>query len=278
MRLFSIQAADGEQAAVGVPGRGLAPVPSIDPALPPDVLGLLGVGLPADLAERATRLPDSALVPRDSAVHRPLVRRPRKVIGIGLNYREHAEDLSAPLPAEPTSFLKGDHTIIGAGDPIPLPPQSERVTAEAELGLVIGRECGWVSEADALDHVAGICAVLDQTAEDIFQRNLRFMTRAKNFPGFLSLGSELVSLDELGPVGDVRVTTVLNGAVVRSSTVASMIFSPAHLVSFHSAVMPLYPGDVISSGTPGAAVLAEGDVVEARIEGLAALVNPVTTS
>ena len=182
------------------------------------------------------------------------------------------------MPDEPASFLKGDHTIIGAGDPIPLPPQSARVTAEAELGLVIGRECRWVSEAEALDHVAGVCVVLDQTAEDIFQRNLRFMTRAKNFPGFLSLGSELLTLDELGPLPDVRVTTVRNGEVVRSGTVADMIFSPAHLVSFHSAVMPLYPGDVISSGTPGAAVLHEGDVVEARIDGLSTLVNPVRSS
>jgi 2-keto-4-pentenoate hydratase/2-oxohepta-3-ene-1,7-dioic acid hydratase in catechol pathway len=102
---------------------------------------------------------------------------------------DHASDLAERIPTEPASFMKGDHTIIGPGDPIPVPSQSNRTTAEAELGLVIGRECYQVEEDVALDYVAGVCPVLDQTAEDILERNPRFLTRSKNFPGFFSFGA-----------------------------------------------------------------------------------------
>ena len=124
-------------------------------------------------------------------------RRPRKIWGIGLNYVAHATDLTETVPDEPASFMKGDHTIIGPGDPIPLPSQSERVTAEAELGLVIGRLCRDVEPENALDHVFGVCPVLDQTAEDILARNPRFLTRSKNFPGFLSFGPAIAALSEV---------------------------------------------------------------------------------
>jgi 2-keto-4-pentenoate hydratase/2-oxohepta-3-ene-1,7-dioic acid hydratase in catechol pathway len=199
---------------------------------------------------------------------------PRKIWGIGLNYVDHAGDLAEPVPDEPASFIKGDHTIIGPSEPIVLPAQSERVTAEAELGLVIGQYCRDVSETEALDHVWGVVPILDQTAEDILRRNPRFLTRSKNFPTFFSFGPHLIPLDEVD-LGRVEVQTVHNGVVARRNTVSNMTFSPEFLVSFHSKVMPLFPGDIIATGTPGAVVVTAGDVVECRIPGVGSLRNPV---
>ena len=171
--------------------------------------------------------------------------------------------------------MKGDQTIIGPGDSIELPPESRRVTAEAELGVVIGRPCRRVSEADALDYVAGYCLILDMTAEDILQKNPRYLTRSKNFDTFFSFGPELITRDEVADVLAVEVGTWKNGQLHRKNVVANMQFPPAYLVSFHSHVMTLYPGDIISSGTPGAVVIEDGDVAECRIEGLGTLSNPV---
>lgn len=279
MRLSTI-ALDGREApAVLVPGRGLALLSDVDSSLPASLLDVLRQGLPAGLQAAAASVPEGRLVDPRSATYRPLYRHPRKILGIGLNYRAHAADLSAPVPDEPASFFKADHTIIGPEDVIDLPEQSDRITAEAELGLIFGRECRGVGEPDALQYVAGVCLILDQTAEDILQRNPRFLTRAKNFPGFFSFGPELVTMDEVltqfGTLEKISVSTVNNGQVQASATIAEMIFSLPHLISFHSKVMPMYPGDIISTGTPGATVINDGDLAEARIEGIGVLRNQV---
>ena len=139
----------------------------------------------------------------------PLYRRPRKIWGIGLNYVEHAGDLSESAPAdEPASFMRPDTTIIGPGDEVVLPAQSERVTAEAELALVIGREARDVPEEDAPSVVAGFTTVLDMTAEDILRRNPRYLTRSKSFDTFFSFGPELVTPDEIEDVEALEVSTV----------------------------------------------------------------------
>lgn len=199
----------------------------------------------------------------------------RKLLGIGLNYRAHADDLGAPYPDAPVFFTKGEHTIAPSNASIELPPDSDRVTTEAELGLVVGRECHEVGQSDALDYVAGIVAVLDQTAEDILQRNPRFLVWSKNYPTFLVVEPALVPLErarEVGgaDLGKLVVSTVHNGAVHRQSPVSDMVFSPAEIVSRLSHTMPLRPGDLICTGTPGAVPLADGDAVACRIEGLAA--------
>jgi len=206
----------------------------------------------------------------------PLYRRPRKIWGIGLNYVEHAGDLSETAPSEePASFMRPDTTIIGPGEEVVLPAQSERVTAEGELALVIGREAKNVSEEEAPFVVAGLTTVLDMTAEDILRKNPRYLTRAKSFDTFFSFGPQLVTLDEVGEMEDLTVATVLNGEVKRENVVSNMTFSPWFLVSFHSKVMTLLPGDIISTGTPGAVQIRDGDVVECRITGLEPLSNPV---
>ena len=219
---------------------------------------------------------DALLIPQDRLVHAPLYRRPRKIWGIGLNYVEHAADLSETAPSEePASFLKPDTALIGPGDAIRIPEQSHRTTAEAELGLVIGATCRDVSEADAPGVVAGFTTVLDMTAEDILERNPRYLTRAKSFDTFFSFGPELVTVDEVDDVAALEVCTAVNGERRRANVVANMTFRPWWLVAFHSRVMTLLPGDIISTGTPGAAVIRPGDVATCHVAGFRSLSNPV---
>lgn len=276
MRLCTIDYDGREQAAV-VTLSGVVPVAAINAqfgkAWPEDLLGLIERGLSPDILDDARRA-RLQLDPR-TLRHRPLYRHPRKILGIGLNYRDHAADLNAPYPTEPASFMKCDNTIIGPGDPIDLPPQSERVTAEAEIGVIIGRTCRRISEPQVPEYIAGYCLIIDMTAEDILQKNPRFLTRAKNFDTFFSFGPELVTPDEVPDLLRVKVGTYRNGKLHRENIVANMAFPPDYLVSFHSHVATLYPGDIISTGTPGAVVIGDGDIAECRIEGLGTLSNPV---
>jgi 2-keto-4-pentenoate hydratase/2-oxohepta-3-ene-1,7-dioic acid hydratase in catechol pathway len=205
----------------------------------------------------------------------PLLHHPRKILGVGLNYAEHAGDLGEQRPTEPATFMKPATTIVGPGDEVLVPPESERTTGEAELGLVIGRRARRVAPAEALDAVAGVTTIVDMTAEDILQRNPRFLTRAKSFDTFFSFGPELVTLDEVGELAALEVRTTIDGAVHRANVVANMMFAPAYLVSFFSHVLTLEPGDVISTGTPGAVVLRDGCTVGCVIEGVGSLANPV---
>lgn len=212
----------------------------------------------------------------DEVQYAPLYRYPRKIWGIGLNYAEHASDLSEVAPnTEPASFMKPDTSIIGPNDIIEIPTQSERTTAEAELGIIIGKRCKNVSEEDALSVIAGFTTIIDMTAEDILQKNPRYLTRAKSFDTFFSFGPELVTPDEVDDVNNLNVSTVINRKVHRKNVVSNMTFLPWNLVSFHSKVMTLLPGDIISTGTPGAVVIRDGDVVACHIDGFEPLINPV---
>ena len=283
MRIANLIVAGVETPSVLDSARGWVPLAGLGTGLAEDVPGLIATGLGEDVRDRlltaAAAAPDAGVVPVDAAVFTAPFRRPRMLWGIGLNYLDHARDLDAPHPTEPASFVKGDHTIVGPGDEILLPPESLRVTAEAELGIIIGREAWDVEEADALDHIAAVICILDQTAEDILQRNPRFLTRAKNFRTFLSLGGEVVTTDEVRSpqtgLNHLKVGTWHNGALHLENVVGNMAFDPAALVAFHSRVFPLQPGDVISTGTPGAVVVEDGDVAECRIDGVGTLLNPV---
>jgi 2-keto-4-pentenoate hydratase/2-oxohepta-3-ene-1,7-dioic acid hydratase in catechol pathway len=280
MRIRTVQL-DGEQAAcVALPDGRLARVDRVLPGAPSDLLALLQADQLDKLATAvAAGVDDAACVDADAPVVAPWTR-PRKILGIGLNYGAHAGDLGEQAPrTSPASFIKGDHTIVGPGEPIVVPPGIGRVTAEAELGLVFGRPCYQVSVEEAMSYVAGVVPVLDQTAEAILMENPRYLTRVKNYPTFFSFGPDLITLEEVlahGPLEDLLVSTVHNDAIHRKDTVSGMTFSPAELISFHSHVMPFHPGDILSPGTPGAVPIVPGDVVRCDIgDGLASLTNPV---
>lgn len=282
MRLVTLKQSGKEVAAVRM-GEFVVSVSAINVvakmSFALDIQGLLEAGQLPDLAATVAANPTLASeygIELNQVEFGPLYRHPRKIWGIGLNYREHAGDLHEKTPTEePASFIKADTTLIGPNDSILLPPQSDRVTAEAEIAVVIGKRCKDVSVERAAEVVAGYTTVLDMTAEDILQKNPRFLTRAKNFDTFFSFGPELLTPDEIPDLHSLTVGTYSNGGLHRDNVVANMTFLPLFLVAFHSRVMTLLPGDIISTGTPGAVVIRDGDVVECRINGFLSLVNPV---
>ena len=209
----------------------------------------------------------------------PLYRTPPKIWGIGLNYAAHARDLSEQAPTGfPASFMKPATAIIGYGESIQIPKLSERTTAEAELGVIIGKRCKDVTKENWLDVLAGFTTIIDMTAEDILRKNPRYLTLCKSFDTFISFGPQLVTTDEIEDVHKLKVSTIINGGVHAENTVDHMTFPPEELVSFHSKVMTLMPGDIISTGTPGAAPIQDGDEVTCHIAGFSDLKNTVVDS
>lgn len=201
-----------------------------------------------------------------------------KLWGIGLNYEEHAGDLDEQRPTEPASFMKPSSALTGPGGPIRLPSvkQSERVTAEAELAAVMGRTCTGITSEEVENVVAGFLPVIDMTAEDVLQRNPRFLTRAKSYDTFLVPGAALAVPEEPLDLEPLSVRTEVNGEVQAENEIRNMLFPPAEIVSFHSDIMTLEPGDLFSTGTPGAASISPGDEVQAVVESIGSVHAPVT--
>jgi 2-keto-4-pentenoate hydratase/2-oxohepta-3-ene-1,7-dioic acid hydratase in catechol pathway len=203
----------------------------------------------------------------------PLI--PSKVVCVGRNYIEHAEELGSDVPEEPLLFMKPSTAVIGPGDAIRMPPESARVDHEGELGVVIGLPCRRVSEEEALKCVLGFTCGNDVTARDL-QRKDGQWTRAKGFDSFCPLGPWVET--ELDP-GDLEIATRVNGETRQRARTSDMIFSPAMLISYVSQVMTLLPGDVILTGTPsGVGPLSPGDGVEVEVEGIGVLSNDVVAS
>jgi 2-keto-4-pentenoate hydratase/2-oxohepta-3-ene-1,7-dioic acid hydratase in catechol pathway len=208
-------------------------------------------------------------VPLDDArLLAPVIPR-SKIVGIGRNYAEHAAELGNEVPAEPLAFLKPNTSVIGPGDPIPLPVQ---VHYEGELAVVIGRVCRDVPVARVPEVVFGYTCANDVTARDLQGTDGQWW-RAKGFDGFCPLGPYLVT--ELY-AADLRITTRLDGATVQDGRTSQMVRDVAALVSYVSAAMTLLPGDVILTGTPaGVGPMVAGQRVEVEIEGIGVLSNPV---
>jgi 2-keto-4-pentenoate hydratase/2-oxohepta-3-ene-1,7-dioic acid hydratase in catechol pathway len=209
----------------------------------------------------------------EDVTYGPIYRNPRNIWGIGMNYITMRSELGGVAGGDPVFFMKPDTSIIGAGDTIEIPSQSKKITAEAELAIVIGRKCKNISEEDVHNVIAGYTTALDMTAADIHAKNPRFMQRAKSFDTFFSFGPVLVTKDEVPNVPALQVATVLNGEIQHENIVENMICNPNYIVSFLSQVTTLLPGDVIMTGTPGSTVIREGDVVECRIDGFEPLAN-----
>lgn len=197
---------------------------------------------------------------------------PSKIVCIGLNYHAHvAASFSAEKPPEePLMFLKPPSSVIGPGDKIVHPPQSERVDYEAELGVVIGKKAMKVPVEEAEQFIFGFTCVNDVTARDLQKKDGQW-SRAKGFDTFCPVGPWIVSgLDHR----DVLVEGILNGTVMQSGRTAQMIFNIPFLISYISQAMTLMPGDLISTGTPsGIAPMKPGDTIEVRIEGIGTLAN-----
>lgn len=205
-----------------------------------------------------------------------LYRKPKKILGVGLNYIEKARELSyTPTETEPVSFMKPDSCLVGPMETIRLPAYSHTVTAEGELGIIIGKVCRNIEEDEVPGVVAGFTATLDMTAKDLHARNPRFLQISKIFDTFFSFGPQLITIDEATNLDDIAVQTVLNGEIIHSNEVTNMLFSPWSIVSFFSKIVTLTPGDIIMTGTPGSVVLNENDIVECRINGFVPLQNPV---
>lgn len=208
----------------------------------------------------------------EAALLAPVIPR-SKVIGIARNYRDHAAELGNEVPAEPMMFLKPNTSVIGPGDAIVRPPQSERTDYEGELAAVIGRVAKNVSTEDALDYVFGYTIGNDVTARDL-QKTDGQWARAKGFDTFCPLGPAIET--EFTPSGDVRIITRVNGEVRQDGTLGEMVHSVAEFISYASHAFTLLPGDVILAGTPaGVGPFVAGDTVEVEITGLGILRNPV---
>ena len=198
---------------------------------------------------------------------------PSKVVCVGLNYADHvAEIKDASAAAEPTLFLKPSSSIVGPGDAIVLPTQSEKVDLEVELTIVMGQIAKNVSEKDALNYVWGFTIANDVTARDL-QFSDQQWARSKSFDSFCPIGPWIET--EFVPDGQ-ELSSRINGETKQASTIDHMLHNVPKLISYISHNMTLLPGDVILTGTPaGITQIASGDIVECEIEGIGTLVNPV---
>lgn len=200
----------------------------------------------------------------------PLV--PGKIVCVARNYLAHAQEHGVELPEVPLLFLKPPSAVIGPGQAIELPPQSDRIEHEAELAVVIGRRARDVTPEEAAAHILGYTVANDVTARDLQQRDGQW-TRAKGFDTFCPLGPWIETA--VDPAG-LRIVCRVNGVIRQMASTQDMVFSVPQLVAYISGVMTLEPGDVVLSGTPeGVGRLADGDTVEIDIQGIGMLRNVV---
>lgn len=211
------------------------------------------------------------------------VDRPSKIVGIGLNYRDHAREANLAVPAQPVVFAKFPSSLIGPGEPIRIPQGCDQVDYEAELAVVIGRTACGVSAADALDFVAGYTAFNDVSDREAQFRDGQWV-RAKSYDTFAPIGPALVPASEIADPQDLVIRCWLNGELVQDSSTSQMIFGVAELIAYLSATIVLEPGDIIATGTPAGVgffrpqplFLKAGDLVSVEIEHIGSLTNPVT--
>lgn len=210
--------------------------------------------------------------------------RPGKIVCVGLNYRDHAEESGQPVPTTPVLFAKLPSSVIGHLDDIVLPTMSDQVDYEAELAVVIGRRTQKVGVADALDHVLGYTCLNDVSARDLQFADGQWV-RAKSLDTFCPIGPHVVPADEIPDPQALAIRCVVNGEVVQDSSTKEMVFGVAELVSFISQGITLEEGDVIATGTPPGVGFARtppvflqpGDRVRVEIDGVGVLENGVVS-
>lgn len=217
----------------------------------------------------------------DVRIHAPVIR-PQKLIGVGLNYKDHVQELKGETPKQPLLFAMYANAIIGHEDSIIIPPMSRQVDYEAELGVIIGKRASQVSVETAVEYIAGYTIINDVSARDLQFSDGQWL-RAKSFDTFAPMGPYLVTPDTLRDGDGLGIELRLNGQTMQKSNTNNLIFKVPDLVSYISRVMTLEVGDVIATGTPGGVgfgrkpqvFMQPGDVVEIDIEGIGLLRNRV---
>lgn len=207
---------------------------------------------------------------------------PQKIICVGLNYRDHAEEQGTEIPKAPLLFAKWPNTLIGSGETIVLPADAREVDYEAELGVVIGTRTRGISERRALDAVRGYIAVNDVSARDLQFADGQW-TRGKSPDTFCPIGPRLTGREQIDDPQALTIRCELNGETMQDSSTSRMIFSVAEIIVYISRIITLEPGDLIATGTPAGVgifrdpkvLLEDGDDVTVQIEGLGLLTNPV---
>lgn len=209
----------------------------------------------------------------------PCIARPSKIVCVGLNYADHAQESGMPIPAEPILFFKSTSSIVGPNDDLIIPRGSKKTDWEVELAIVIGRRASYVSEAEAMSHVAGFALHNDYSEREWQLERGGQWVKGKSCDSFAPLGPFLATCDEVADPHHLKLWLSVNGEMRQNSTTAQMVFNTPQLVSYISQFMTLLPGDVISTGTPpgvglgmkpAPVFLKPGDVVELGIEGLGA--------
>jgi 2-keto-4-pentenoate hydratase/2-oxohepta-3-ene-1,7-dioic acid hydratase in catechol pathway len=264
-----------------VDGDGIVDLSTAAPDLPDEMLAFLEAGPSAlEAAQRAVAGADRIAL-ADVRLEAPIAR-PRKFIGIGLNYADHVAESGLEIPKFPTIFNKQSTCITGPGDPIHLPRASAVLDYEGELGFVIGRRCRHVSRENAQDVIAGYLVVNDVSVRD-WQLRIPTWTIGKSFDTHGPIGPWIVTSDELRDPHGCSLRTWVNGELRQDSNTKELIFDCAALVEHLSTAFTLEPGDVIATGTPSGVgigmkppkLLVAGDVVRIEIEGIGELENTV---
>ncbi|QKV19067.1 fumarylacetoacetate hydrolase family protein [Oricola thermophila] len=251
-----------------------------------------GNGIPRDLSSVVADIAGDTLLPEtmarlealdpsdlpelDGGRIGPCVGQVGKFICIGLNYSDHAAETGAEVPPEPVIFMKATSAICGPNDPIIIPRNSQKTDWEVELGVVIGKPAKYVSEAEALEHVAGYCVINDVSERAFQAERAGQWTKGKSCDNFGQTGPWLVTRDEVPDPQDLGMWLDVNGKRMQDGSTRTMVYGVAHVVSYLSQFFTLQPGDIISTGTPPGVglgmkpqqFLKPGDVVELGIEGL----------
>jgi acylpyruvate hydrolase len=301
----------GHNPATGVPTAGLmvdinaayrafltdrgepAPAAMANAIAPADMLGFLAggdraIGAAAEAVGFVTKLgareaEDRSLAfPIDKVTLMAPVPRPGKLICVGLNYRDHAEEAGQKIPTEPTLFSKAASCVIGPGEAIRLPKVSKDIDYEAEFAVVIGKRAKEVPAAKALEYVAGYTIVNDVSARDFQRRTSQWMA-GKNFDTFAPMGPHIVLKDEIADPHTLDISLEINGRRLQNSNTKNLIFGVEALIADITRFLTLEPGDVISTGTPGGVgfvrkppvFLQAGDRVKIEVAKIGALENPV---
>ncbi|QDU60728.1 Ureidoglycolate lyase [Planctomycetes bacterium Pan216] len=285
MRLVTFQTQDNPNSRPGLlRGEEIVDLTLADSSLPGTLRGILAQGNDAMRQVEQCADSDQRVALAEATLLAP-IPDPQKVICIGLNYRDHAEETGAPIPKEPVVFSKFPTAVTGPGAPIELPQVSDSVDYEAELVIVIGLEGRDISKENAADYVAGYMVGHDVSARDWQTgKDARQWLLGKSFDSFAPTGPYLATSDEIADPHALAIEMRLNGTTMQKSTTEQMIFRTDELIAYVSQVFTLVPGDIIFTGTPPGVGMARkppvflkpGDQCEVEIEGLGVLSNPCT--